>query len=209
MLVGWKRLKIQPFNEDGTKLGDLIVVEGKQHEGATVTAEISGLAKEATTVAGSNIDYYIARGGLGDVKVALGLLDLPEVSADILCGFRKDANGITYGGSDTMPPFCAIGMESDEDTGEIAKIGFFKGVFSRDKVSMETLDSTKTFKPEPDAWTFKPGASMANDDTNGEVMQKFIGDTTKDAEAITVFEKQLFDPAISGGSDVDGGGTGN
>lgn len=209
MFVGYKRLKIQPFNEDGTKKGELIIIEGKQHKGATTTAEISGLAKDSSIVAGSNIDYYIARGGLGEVKVALGILDLPEDSADVLSGFRKDENGITYGGSDTMPPYCSIELESTEDTGEIALIGFFKGVFTRDKLNLETLDSSKTFKPEPDAWSFKPGASMADDSTNGEVMQKFIGDTTKNAEAITVFEKQLFDPAISSGSDVDGGGTGN
>lgn len=191
MFVGYKRLKIQAFNEDGTKNGEQIIVEGKSHEGATTTAEISGLAKDPSTVAGSNIDYYISRGGLGEVKVALGILDLPEDSADILSGFRKDANGISYGGEDTMPPYCAIEMETKEDTGEIGLVGFFKGVFTRDKISLETLDSTKTFKPEADAWTFKPASSMATD-TNGEVMQKFIGDTDKDKEAIATFEKQLF-----------------
>ena len=40
MFVGYKRLKIQPFAEDGTKKGDLIIVEGQAHKGATTTAEI-------------------------------------------------------------------------------------------------------------------------------------------------------------------------
>lgn len=197
MYVGYKRLKIQAYKEDGTKNGDLITVEGQSHQGATTTAEISGLAKDASTVAGSNLDYYISRGGLGEVKVALGILDLPEAAADMLSGFRKDVNGITYGGEDTMPPYCAIEMETKEDTGEVALFGFFKGVFTRDKISLETLDSSKAFKPEADAWTFKPASSMATD-TNGEVMQKFIGDTTKDKEAIVTFEKQLFGDATTG-----------
>lgn len=33
MFVGYKRLKIQPFAEDGTKKGDLIIVEGQAHKG--------------------------------------------------------------------------------------------------------------------------------------------------------------------------------
>lgn len=196
MFVGYKRLKIQPLDETGAKNGDMIIVEGQSHKGATTTAEISGLAKDPETVAGSNIDYYISRGGLGDVKVALGILDLPEDSADVLSGFRKDANGISYGGEDTMPPYCAIEMESKEDTGEIALVGFFKGVFTRDKISLETLDSTKAFKPEADAWTFKPASSTATE-TNGEVMQKFVGDTEKGKDAITTFDKQLFGEAVT------------
>lgn len=196
MFVGYKRLKIQPFAEDGTKKGDLIIVEGQAHKGATTTAEISGLAKDPVKVPGSNIDYYLSRQGLGDAKVALGILDLPEASADLLAGFRVDDDKISYGGEDTLPPYCSIEMESKEDTGEIALIGFFKGTFTRDKISLSTLDSSKSFTPEADAWTFTPISSIATA-TNGEVMQKFVGDATKDATTVTKFEKQLFDPAGS------------
>lgn len=196
MFVGYKRLKIQLFSEDGAKNGEPIVVEGKAHEGATTTAEITGLAKDPVKVAGSNIDYYLSRQGLGDAKVALGILDLPEAAADKLAGFRVDEDKISYGGEDTLPPYCAIEMESKEDTGEIALLGFFKGTFTRDKISFETLDSQKSFTPEADAWTFTPVSSVATA-TNGEVMQKFVGDTTTDATTITKFEKQLFDPTAT------------
>jgi len=61
---------------------------------------------------------------------------------------------------------------------------------------LSTLDSSKSFTPEADAWTFTPISSIATA-TNGEVMQKFVGDATKDATTVTKFEKQLFDPAGS------------
>ena len=65
MFVGYKRLKIQPFAEDGTKKGDLIIVEGQAHKGATTTAEISGLAKDPVKVPGSNIRLLFVTSRLG------------------------------------------------------------------------------------------------------------------------------------------------
>lgn len=203
MFVGYKRLKYQKFNEDGTKKGDLVIIEGNRHQGGTTTAEISGLTKDATKVAASNIEYYIARGGVGDVKVQLGILDLPEAEADALSGFRVDDNGISYAGEDTMPPLTAIELESKEDTGEVALVGFYTGTFARDKINFETLDSSKTFTPEAETWNYTPGASTATA-TNGEVMQKFIGDAKTDADAIKVFEDQLFNPAGSDNPDDPG-----
>jgi phi13 family phage major tail protein len=201
MFVGYKRLKIQPFNEDGTKKCDLIIVEGKKHEGGTTTAEISGLTKDSTKVSASNVDYYVARGGVGDIKVQLGILDLPEKTADVLSGFRVDENGIAYAGEDTMPPLCAIEMETKEDTGEIALAGFYTGNFGREKINFQTLDSSKTYTPEAETWNFTPGSSTAADETNGESMQKFIGNANTDSDAIKIFEDQLFNP--KNGSDTD------
>jgi len=187
MFVGYKRLKITPFDETG-KAGTTIIVQGDPHKGATVTAEISGLAKDPVKVAGSDIDYYLSRQGLGDAKVALGILDLPEETADLLSGFKTDENKISYGGADTLPPYCSVEMESVEDTGETALVGFYRSTFTRDKIDMNTLDSSKPFTPEADSWTLTPISSTSEGVTNGEVMQKYVG---KDAAAITAFEKQL------------------
>lgn len=203
MLVGWKRLKIQKFNEDGTKLGDLIVIDGKPHEGATVNAEISGLSREPVNVAGSNVYYYTARGGVGEVKVQLGILDLPEDISDGLSGFRVDDNGISYAGEDTMPPLCAIEMESKEDTQDIALFGFYTGTFSREKITLQTDDPGKTYTPEAETWNYTPISSKA-DATSGEVMQKFIGNAKTDADTIKIFENQLFNPTGSDNPDDPG-----
>ena len=201
MFVGYKRLKIQTFNEDGTKKCALIIVEGKKNEGGTTTAELRGLTKDSTKVSASNVDYYVARGGVDDIKAQLGILDLPEKTADILSGFRVDKNGIAYAGEDTMPPLCAIEMETKEDTGEIALVGFYTGNFGREKINFQTLDSSKAYTPEAETWNFTPGSSTAADETNGESMQKFIGNTNTDSDAITIFEDQLFNP--KNGSDTD------
>lgn len=200
MFVGYKRLKIQMYNEDGTKRGDLIVIEGKQDKGATTTAEISGLSHDAVTVPGSDINYYIARQGVGEVKAALGVLDMEEKVADQLSGFKTDANGISYGGHDTLAPYCAIEMESTIH-GQIALVGLFRGTFTRDKVEMKTLDPSKTFTPEAETWNFTTAASISSDENiNGEVMQKFTGDVKDDANTITIFEKQLFDEVKDDGA---------
>ncbi|MDB8858810.1 major tail protein [Pediococcus acidilactici] len=203
MLVGWKRLKIQKFNEDGTKLGDLIVIDGKPHEGATVNAEISGLSRDPINVAGSNVYYYTARGGVGEVKVQLGILDLPEDISDGLSGFRVDENKISYVGEDTMPPLCAIEMESKEDNQDIALFGFYTGTFSREKISLQTDDPGKAYTPEAETWNYTPISSKA-DATNGEVMQKFIGNAKTSADTIKIFEDQLFNPAGSDNPDDPG-----
>ncbi len=187
MFVGYKRLKITPFDETG-KAGTTIIVQGDPHKGATVTAEVSGLAKDPVKVAGSDIDYYLSRQGLGDAKVALGVLDLPEDVADLLSGFKVDDNKISYGGADTLPPYCSIEMESAEDTGEVALVGFYRGTFTRDKIDFNTLDSSKSFTPEADSWTYTPVSSTAEGVTNGEIMQKFVG---KDDAAVKTFESQL------------------
>ncbi|WP_082854821.1 major tail protein [Pediococcus inopinatus] len=187
MFVGYKRLKITIFTEEGTA-AKTVVVQGDPHKGATVTAEVSGLAKDPVKVAGSDIDYYLSRQGLGDAKVALGVLDLPEDVADELSGFKIDENKISYGGADTLPPYCSIEMESAEDTGEVALVGFYRGTFTRDKIDFNTLDSSKSFTPEADSWTYTPVSSTAEGVTNGEIMQKFVG---KDDAAVKAFESQL------------------
>lgn len=55
-------MTIGVFDENGKiPAANLIVIEGKQDKGATVSAEISGLSKEASKVYGSNVPYYISQ----------------------------------------------------------------------------------------------------------------------------------------------------
>ena len=80
MLLGFKRMWAIP--QSNGVAGEPILVEGKDGEGATVNAEISGLSADPVKVAGSDITYYISRKGVGDIEVALGILDLPEKASD-------------------------------------------------------------------------------------------------------------------------------
>lgn len=85
MLIGFKRMKIQPLNDDGAPDGTTIVVEGKANEGASQEATVSGISPEAVKVWGSDVPYYVSQKGTGDISVALTILDLPsDAEAKIL-----------------------------------------------------------------------------------------------------------------------------
>lgn len=188
MLVGFKRLTTQIFDNDGKPKGDPIVIEGKQNKGATTKADISGLSKDPTKVAGSDITYYISRTGVGDVKADLGLLDVPEDEVDLLLGWLASESGISYLGDKTEAPYASMLLESSDGHGNVALLGFFRGTFSRDKVSMETLDPSETFKPEADDWSYSAMASDNDDETKGQYIGKYAG---ADEEAITKLREQI------------------
>lgn len=197
-LVGFKRLYIQPFMADRrTPSGDLIVIEGKTNKGATVSAEISGLSKEPTKVAGSNIDYYISRKGLGDVKADFGILDLPEEASDRLAGYKTADTKIVYGGNDTEAPYSGVLMESETLAGDKVLFGFFSGTFTREKISLETLDPNKTYEPKEDSFSLSAIASDAEGDQNGQYFGKYIG---SDETTIAELQRQVLGAPIGGGS---------
>lgn len=188
-LVGFKQARIQPFDKDGKPDGDVIVIQGKKDNGATTSAEIEGLSKEVTTVAGSDIAYYISRKGIGQPKIDFGILDLPEAESDRLLGYKKDEDsGIVYLGNETEAPYCSVILDSSTLQGVSYMLGFFRGVFSKDKVSMKTLDPNENFTPEADTYTFTAAASDASDASAGNYAAKYVG---KDAESIAAFEKQI------------------
>jgi phi13 family phage major tail protein len=187
MLVGFKRAWAIP-HVNGKDLAP-IAIEGKENKGATTEAEISGLSPDTVKVAGSDITYYISRKGVGDIKVALGLLDLPEMSADILLGYKgaDKEDSITYIGNDSEAPYSSLLLESADNDGT-ALFAFYKGTFSREKVSLKSLDPNKTFEPEADDWTFSAMASDTEDETKGQYVGKYFGSND---EAITKIKTQV------------------
>lgn len=197
-LVGFKRLRIQPFDKDGvTPLGDVIVIEGKTNEGATTEVEISGLTKEAKAVAGSNIAYYSSRKGVGEVKAQFGVLDLPETEVDRILGYEADSNGIVRIGSTTEAPYCGVIMESENMQGDKALFGFYKGTFSRDSLKAKTLDPSEDFEPEAEEMTFTALGSDKPGDANGQYVAKYFG---SDSAAITALETEILGKATSAAS---------
>ncbi|WDF81812.1 phage tail protein [Lacticaseibacillus pabuli] len=175
MYVGFKRMYIQPLTADNKANGDLIVIEGKQNQGATTTAEITGLSKEATKVAGSDVVYYISRKGVGDVKSDFGVLDMPIDAEDRILGHKVSTSGISYIGSDTEAPYCAVLLESQDAKGDKAELGFFKGTFAKDKENLNTLDPSETYKPEAETYTFSAAASDAEGAQNGQYVARYAG----------------------------------
>lgn len=191
-LVGFKRLTIAVLDADGKVTADKKwVVEGKANKGATSTAEITGLNKEATKVYGSDIAYYISQKGTGDVSVNLGLLDLEEECNDAILGYEVK-NNISYVGENTEPPTTAIMLESKDLDGSTAMLGFFKGKFSRESINLSTLNGD-AFEPEAESYVFAAMSDDKDGDSNGQTMGKYIG---SEAEVISALTAQVFPETV-------------
>ncbi|KRM29188.1 phage tail protein [Schleiferilactobacillus harbinensis] len=196
-LVGFKRATIQPFTADGLPDGKPVVIEGKANAGATVSAEVSGLSKDATKVAGSDIEYYISQQGVGNVSVAFGLLDIPHLDEARILGQKtvgEDGKEIVYVGSDTSAPYCGVLLEAKDLQGDVVQLGFFRGKFAKDKEEAKTLDPSETFKPDADSFTFSAAASTDDGDQNGEYVAKYIG---SDADTIKKIRGQVLKEATT------------
>lgn len=194
-LVGFKRLTIQPYKDDGTVDGDPIVIEGDSNKGGTISAEVSGLSKEASKVAASDIEYYISQMGVGDVSVDFGLLDVPHDAEARILGQKTvgtDGKTIIYVGSDTAAPYCGVLLEAKDLQKNSALLGFFRGKFSKDKETANTLDPSESYKPESESYTFSAAASTDSGDQNGEYVAKYFG---SDQETIASVRTQVLKEA--------------
>ena len=165
------------------------VIEGKQDEGATVSAEISGLSKEAAKVYGSNVPYYISQKGTGDITANFGLLDLPEKVNDLILGYKTDeTTGVSFLGEDTEPPYCAVLMESEDMNGDTAILALFKGKFSRESLNLNTT-TNEAFEPEAEEYVFSAIANDTEGAAKGQSLAKFFGD---DDSKITALKALVF-----------------
>lgn len=188
-MVGFKKMTIGIFDETGKiPAANQFVIEGKQDKGATVSAEISGLSKEATKVYGSNIAYYISQKGTGDISATFGLLDLPEDLNDKILGYKTSENKISFLGEDTEPPYCAVLMESEDLSGETAMLTIFKGKFSREAINLNTT-TNEAFEPEAEEYVFSAIANDADGDAKGQSVAKYVG---KEETAITAMRTMAF-----------------
>lgn len=189
-LVGFKRLKIQIFGKDGVPIPDAFyTIEGKANEGATTTAEISGLSRVPKVVSGSNIAYWSSRKGVGEVKAEFGLLDMPETVADQILGYQVGEDKITRIGDKTEAPYCAVMLESENMQDEKALFGLYKGTFSRDTIKAESLKVDGDFEPEAETFTFTALGSDKEGPAKGNYAAKYFGD---DEEAITTITEEVF-----------------
>lgn len=174
--VGFKRMTVRILDgKADTKGTNLFVVEGKDGEGATQTANISGLSATPTKTYGSNIAYYVSSRGVGDVSVDLTMVDLPAAVNNAILGYQKK-DGVTVIGADTEAPYCSILLESSNAKGETAYIGFLKGQFSKESVEFSTKkDSNDELPSESLKFT-----AIASDGTGteGVYYAQYIGKET-------------------------------
>lgn len=94
---GFSRITIQQLdNELKPVAGKKHVIDGKPKEGAAASFEITGLTKEPSKVFGSNIAYYVARKGHGDIAANLGILDVPSAIEHEMLGHKKLARKVKF-----------------------------------------------------------------------------------------------------------------
>ncbi|MCU0082167.1 major tail protein [Streptococcus danieliae] len=181
-MKGFKRLFIRVHDGAQPVLDkNLFVIEGKPGKGATQTANISGLSSEPVKTYGSNIAYYVANRGVGDLQVEFGIIDLPYKVEAIILGQKINGNTIKIG-ADTVAPYCSILMESSIADGTPAFIGCYNGQFSRESVEFET---EKDSQEELTADSLKFSAIASTDaNTEGLYVIKHLGNDEQELNAI-------------------------
>lgn len=185
-LVGFKRMTVRVLDKDTPAVDkNLFTIEGKESKGATQKADIKGLAPETTKAFGSNITYFISNKGVGDVTVDLEILDLPFAVREVLLGYEK-SGAIGFVGAGTEAPYSSVLLESEDLAGNKVFLGFFKGIFKSEEMSMETRQE-KTPELASDKLTFAAMASDA-DGHEGRYMAYYIG---KDEAEITKIKTAL------------------
>lgn len=185
-LIGFKRMTIGIHDAEGTITPEkTFVIEGKQGEGATVSAEVNGLSSDPVKVYGSNIAYYVLQKGTGDVSVDFGVLDMLEKVNDEILGYKTTLDGFSFIGDDTEPPFCSIILESENMKGDTALLGFFKGKFSKESIGMNTTEGENA-EPDADEYTFSVVANDVAGETSGQSVAKYVG-----TEKVEEFKKLI------------------
>ena len=186
--VSFKRMRIGIHSDVNTvQAKDIFVIEGKENEGATVNAEITGLASEPVKVYGSDIAYYVMQKGTGDVAVNLGILDMPSEVHNKIAGYKTTEEGFSLIGEDTEPPYCSIILESSDLRGNPVLLGFFKGKFTYSETSLNIKTGEQT-EPEPDGYTFNAIASDLDGERKGNTVVTYFA-TSKDDANIAAFKK--------------------
>lgn len=176
-LVGFEKAVIRVLDsEEQATLGtNLFEIKGAKGEGATRTANISGLSSEPVKTYGSNMAYHTASNGVGDVKVEFSAIDIPMTVQNIVLGRKKKGKLATIG-ADTAAPECSLTLFTQTAAGETVAIGFYTGKFAMDAMDLETLDGSNKELTE-DKMTFSAGAS-SEEGTKGD----YIAFATSDDE---------------------------
>lgn len=184
---GFSRITIQQLdNELKPVAGKKHVIDGKPKEGAAASFEITGLTKEPSKVFASNIAYYVARKGHGDIAANLGILDVPSAIEHEMLGHKKasEESKVYHIGEDTEPPYYAVLIESEDLYGEKLGFGMYAGTFSLDGVKGETLNDDD-FTPEPGEYVY----SAVSRQINGKKVTVGFADNS---EALVELTTELF-----------------
>ena len=131
---------IKPSQREKTSLSSKV-----KGEGATQTAKSPVLLLTLQKHSGSNIAYHVNNHGVGDVKVDLGLLDIPVALYIKALGYENDDDILDFG-ADTVSKDVAILLESNtqmvveltmDSTKEICQ--WMQSILTRSKIKLMSL----------------------------------------------------------------------
>lgn len=170
--LGFAAIEIAVLEDNKVK-GDLIVIEGKQDKGATVSADISGLSSDPVSVYGSDLKYYVSQKGVGNPEAEISILDMPQEAKNIILGRETaDETGLAVVGKDTEAPYCAVKLRTSTLQGDEAVIAMFKGKFSTEGISIKTKEEGNS-EPESESFKFSMVASDG-EKTKGQTLQEGV-----------------------------------
>lgn len=175
---GFSRMTILKLTNDLVpEVGaEKVVIEGSSGKGATSSFDLTGLAKTPSKVFGSNIAYFLARKGYGDVAANFGILDVPYELDHEMAGHQKTAGGVRLLGKDTEPPHYAILVESEDyESGDKVGFGIFAGTFGRGAYAVNTIGDDD-FTPEADDYVCTPIAKEIDGVDEPQIVGFALGD---------------------------------
>lgn len=185
---GFDKISIQKLDENLMPVADseVVVIDGTPKKGAAASFEITGLTKEPVKVFGSNLAYFLARKGYGQVAANLGILDVPSATEHDMMGHTTngETGKVYHVGEKTEPPYYAVLIESKDLYGVPIGFGMYAGTFSRDGYSGETLNDDD-FTPEPGEYVYTPISKKIGD-------ENVIVGFADDAESLTELKTELF-----------------
>lgn len=186
---GFEKLSIRVLKDDLTPdtAKDLIEIKGDPKKGAAVKMEITGLTKKPVKVFGSNIAYFLARKGTGEVAANFGLLDLDSKQEGEILGFVLAQAGIQGMGEETEPPYVAAVAESEDLYGTPVAFAMVAGSFSRDGFSLATK-TDEDFTPEPGEYVY---TSISREVKFGEVTKSYKVLKADGSEAVEALKKAV------------------
>ncbi|MFC4652636.1 major tail protein [Lactococcus nasutitermitis] len=177
--VGFEKITLRVLDGKEATLGENeFEVYGKTNEGATSSAKISGLAVEPVKTWGSNKVYNISGKGVGDGKIDIDIIDLPDKVLSQILGYKMDEDGVIIVDSEVQAPACSILIEDSDIRGNKYMLGFFSGVFSYDGIELDTAQGKAT-EIKADTVSFAIGSNDA-----GQYMTKYSGDDTTAQNAV-------------------------
>ena len=118
--------------------------------------------------------------GVGDGKVELDIIDIPDNVLAVILGYHVDENKVITAGSDTQAPDCSILIEDSDVRGNKYMLGFMTGVFSFDGVELSTAQG-KAEEIKADTVSYSVGSA-----DNGDSFKKYVGTDSKAQEAVRV-----------------------